>query len=102
MSGRFIALILVIAGFGALSAMALLEVGYIGIFEQHLQNWAGMQVLTDLVIVCLLAMIWMVQDARKSGITVWPFLVMTLALGSFGPLFYLAFRELRAPASVMA
>lgn len=102
MSGRFFALIAVIAAFGALSAMALLEVGYIGIFEQHLQNWAGMQVLTDLVIVCALAMIWMVQDARKSGITVWPFLVLTLTLGSFGPLFYLVARELRAPASVTA
>ncbi|MES1991661.1 MAG: DUF2834 domain-containing protein [Pseudomonadota bacterium] len=101
MSGRFFALIAIIAAFGTLSALALLETGYIGIFTMHMQSWAGLQVLADLVIVCLLAMIWMVHDARARGVTVWPFLVMTLALGSFGPLLYLVMRELRAPSAAI-
>ena len=58
----------------------------------------GAQVLVDLVIVCALAIIWMLKDARESGITVWPFIVVTLAAGAFGPLFYLVARELRASA----
>jgi len=84
-----LSLLAVIAAFGALSAVALLQHGYIGLFEMQLQNSGGMQVLTDLIIVCVLAMCWMVADARKTGRTVWPYLVMTLLLGSFGPLFYL-------------
>jgi len=95
---RLIALIAVILAFGALSAMALMEVGYIGIFEMHLQNYAGMQVITDLVIVCVLAIVWMIGDAKTSGVNPWPFVVLTLVAGSFGPLFYLVAREVKAGA----
>jgi len=101
MSARFIAFIAVIIAFGALTVPALLEVGYIGLFTSAMQSWAGLQVLVDLSLVCLLAMIWMVQDARARGLTVWPFLVLTVAAGSFGPLLYLALRELRAPSAAV-
>jgi hypothetical protein len=99
MSSRLIALVAVIAGFGALTAAALLESGYVGIFTMHLQSWAGMQVLVDLVIACVLACIWMIVDARDRGMSAWPFVVITLFAGSFGPLFYLAARELRSTSS---
>ena len=102
MSVRLIALLAVILAFSVLSAEALMETGYLGIFEMHMQSFAGMQVLTDLVIVCLLACIWMVADARTSGVPAWPFVVMTLFLGSFGPLFYLVARELKSPARATA
>ena len=98
MSGRLVALILVILAFGALSAEALIETGYFGIFQMHMQSWAGMQVLTDLVIACLLGCIWMVRDAGARGLNAWPFVLVTLALGSFGLLFYLVFREMRGEA----
>lgn len=77
--------------FAMLSTYALKEVGYIGIFASHLHP-AGLQVLTDLVVALSLVMVWMVGDARARGITVWPYLVATLALGSFGPLAYLLMR----------
>ena len=96
MSVRFIALAAVILAFGALSVLALMEAGYLGIFLQHFENYAGMQVLADLVIVCALAIIWMVKDAKTSGVTPWPFVVLTLAAGAFGPLLYLAVREVKA------
>ena len=102
MSPRLVALLAVIAAFGALSAMALMEVGYIGVFEMHMQNYAGMQVLTDLVIVCVLAIIWMVRDAKTSGVNPWPFVVLTLVAGSFGPLFYLVAREVKSRAAQTA
>jgi hypothetical protein len=102
MSARLIALIAVILAFGALSALALMEAGYLGIFAQHFENYAGMQVLSDLVIVCVLAIIWMVRDAKTSGVTPWPFVVLTLAAGAFGPLFYLVAREVKAGARVAA
>jgi len=102
MSPRLIALLAVILAFGALSAMALMEAGYLGIFMQHFQNYAGMQVLTDLVIVCVLAIIWMVRDAKTSGVNPWPFVVLTLVAGSFGPLFYLVAREVKSRAAQTA
>ena len=102
MNGRFLLLLAVTVAFGALSLVALMDVGYFGLFEPHFQSWGGAQVLADLVIVCLLACVWMVNDARTSGVPAWPFVVLTLFSGSFGPLAYLLLRELKAPASAMA
>lgn len=102
MSAKALLLIAVILAFGALSALALVEHGYLGIFAFHFTSSAGMQVLSDLVIVCALAMIWMLLDARRTGRRVWPFLVMTVTLGSFGPLLYLLVGELQGSAAKQA
>jgi hypothetical protein len=99
MSNRMLLLALVILPFGALTALALGDVGYFGLFEPGLRSWAGGQVLADLVILAMLACIWIVTDARRTGINPWPFVLLTLAAGSFGPLFYLVARE-RTPAAV--
>lgn len=95
MSVRFVLLLAVIAGFGALTTLALLDVGYFGIFALPFKSWGGAQVLTDLVIVAILACIWIVRDARSSGRTSWPYVVIAVLAGSFGPLLYLAIGELR-------
>jgi hypothetical protein len=39
-----------------------------------------------------------VADGRARGINPWPFVVITVVAGSFGPLFYLVARELRSTA----
>lgn len=84
-----IILIVVIAAFAVLSGKALFDHGYIGIFEYHFPSTAGWQVIADLVIVCALAMLWMVKDAKAKGRNPWPFVVITIAAGAFGPLLYL-------------
>ena len=94
MNGKSLALIAVLLAFGALSARAMLDHGYLGIFAFHFTSTAGMQVITDLVIVCVLAMIWIFVDARRSGRMAWPYLLLTLTAGSFGPLLYLLVGEL--------
>lgn len=81
--------IAILLPFSVLSAYALAEVGYWGIIEYHLPSPAGWQVFTDLVIALVLFSGWMISDARRNGRNVWPYLVATLFLGSFGPLFYL-------------
>jgi hypothetical protein len=102
MSIRLFGLITVFIAFGALTAMALLDVGYLGILKPHFQSWGGAQVFVDLVIICLLACIWMVNDAPSRGLNAWPFVLITLVAGSFGPLTYLVFREWRARAGSFA
>jgi len=79
--------------FGALSAAALRHHGYFGIFALHFQTFGGMQVLIDLVIALILVMVWMWRDAKATGRNVWPWIIATLALGSFGPLVYLLTRK---------
>jgi Terpene cyclase DEP1 len=95
MNGRLIALTAVIIGFGVLSTLALLDVGYLGIIEPHFRSWGEAQVLADVVILGVLSCIWMVRDAGKRGLRVWPFLAITVVAGSFGPLLYLVMREMR-------
>lgn len=99
MSARLLLLILVIGLFGVLSAMALMDVGYLGIIVPHFQSLGAGQVLADLVILALLSCIWMVADGRARGINPWPFVLVTLVAGSFGILFYLVLREVRSGAA---
>lgn len=89
MSRRTLALILLVP-FGLLTAYALLQVGYVGIFDYHRHSPAGWQVFADLVVALVLVMVWMVRDARHLGRNPWPWVVATLFLGSISPLLYLA------------
>lgn len=98
MSGRLISLFVVLVSFGVLTTLALLDVGYFGLLEPHFRSWGGAQVFVDLVIVGALACIWMSFDARERGLSAWPFILITLVAGSFGPLLYLVVRELRSTA----
>lgn len=84
-------LTLVLLAFGALTAVALWQNGYIAIFTGQFANAAGLQVLADLCIALTLVLVWLWQDARRAGRNPWPWVVATLALGSFGPLLYLWF-----------
>jgi len=84
--------------FGALTTVALWQHGYWGIIAPHFKSFGAGQVLADLVIALTLVMIWMWRDARSTGRNVWPWIVATLALGSFGPLLYLLTRKLTVEA----
>jgi Terpene cyclase DEP1 len=86
-------LIIILVLFGALSAVALWHHGYWGIFAPAFQSLAAGQVLADLGIALSLVMIWMWHDAKATGRNIWPWIVATLALGSFGPLLYLLTRK---------
>jgi hypothetical protein len=96
---RLLGLFVVLVLFGALTAVAVADVGIIGIFRPHFQAWGPAQVFADLVILAVLACIWMVTDARALGLRAWPFVVLTMLAGSFGPLLYLVLREVRSRAA---
>jgi hypothetical protein len=88
-----ILLITTLVLFGALSAVALWQVGYWGLVAPHFKSFGASQVLVDLVIALTLAMVWMWHDAKATGRNVWPWIALTLATGSFGPLIYLLTRK---------
>jgi hypothetical protein len=93
--------------FGVLSALALANHGYWGIIAPHFRTFGAGQVFADLVISLSLVMMWIWNDAKKLGRATWPWLVLTLVAGSFGPLIYLLTRQqraglARAPAPAMA
>jgi energy-converting hydrogenase Eha subunit A len=82
-------LLLVLAMFSVVTALALWHHGYWGIFEPAFKSWGAAQVFMDLVIALGLIVLWMWQDAKRTGRNVWPWILLTLVLGSFGPLLYL-------------
>lgn len=85
-------LLTVLAAFSVLTALALWQHGYWGILEPHFRSFGGAQVLVDLAIALALVLVWLWRDARTLGRNPWPWLVLTLAAGSFGPLLYLLTR----------
>ena len=89
---------LVTAGFTVLTGVALWQHGYWGIIAPHFRTFGAGQVLADLVIALSLVMVWLWRDAVKSGRNPWPWLVITLVMGSFGPLLYLLLRRPAVPS----
>ena len=88
-----ILLVVTLVLFGALTSVAVWHHGYRGIFETMFQSWAGVQVLVDLVIALVLVLVWMWRDAQVLKSSVWPYVLITLVAGSFGPLLYLLTRK---------
>lgn len=82
-------LILALATLGVITAIALWHEGLVGIFEAIVHSYGSMQIFADLVIALTLVMVWMWRDAKNTGRNVWPWIALTLAAGSFGPLLYL-------------
>src|SRR5206468_2922881 len=66
-----------------------------------LADAATVAALVDLTIALSLVTLWMWQDARERGIGVVPYVILTLTLGSIGPLCYLIRRESTAPARAL-
>jgi hypothetical protein len=96
MNRKQIVLAVVLADFAVLTAYAVWQTGYVGLFELALSSWGAAQIFFDLLIALTLVLTWMMRDARERGISFLPYLLLTLALGSIGPLVYLIRRESRA------
>lgn len=86
--------LLVLATFGAFSLWVVYRHGYTGFLTLSAREPWALQMLLDLVIACGFVIAWMVRDARKHGITVWPYVALTFPLGSIGVLVYLVRRGL--------
>ena len=73
----------------AMDAYSVYLYGFIGFFRIVLANFAGVTAFVDLLIALVLIIVWMGEDARQRNVSAIPYLVITIALGSIGPLLYL-------------
>jgi hypothetical protein len=80
---------LVLAGFLALTARALAANGYVGFFEQAFANSVVSVLAFDLVICLGLIFVFIYHDARKLGMSPWPYIAIGAGFGAAGPLLYL-------------
>lgn len=91
-SKKQIALAVLLFDFTALTAYAVARHGVVGVFAMAFANAASITLFVDLCIALSLVMAWMWQDARARGVSPIPYVVLTLGLGSVGPLLYLVRR----------
>jgi len=89
---RFV-LLVVTALFTVFTLGVVAHTALIGFYEQLLSTPAGWQVFADIVISLSLVLAWMWNDARRHARAWWPWAVLTLMLGSIGPLLYLLLRR---------
>lgn len=93
MNVRMIVLLLVLVPFALFSATVVLDEGYLGFLDVARAEPWGMQMLLDIAISLVLVMQGLAKDARERGIALWPWVIVTVLLGSIGPLGYLVYRE---------
>lgn len=79
--------------FSILTIYAGSQFGLIGIFKEGLRNSATTQILVDLFICAAFFLAWLKKDAKRMhrNFVIWT--IVTLAIGSFGPLLYLLTRK---------
>jgi len=73
----------------AMDAYSVYLYGSIGFFRMVVANFAGVTALIDLVIALVLIVTWMGDNARERNVTALPYIVLTVMLGSVGPMVYL-------------
>jgi len=93
MNRRILSLILLVP-FAVLTLWSLKVAGLGGILATATTP-GGAQVFADLVIALLLVLTFLVPHARAEGRSPYPWVVLTLCLGSFGPLLYFVFAPAR-------
>lgn len=81
-------LLVVLILFALLTAYSVSLVGMLNLFVHNLNHPAGWQIFADLVISLSMLMAYMGRNAKATGRNFWPWVALTLAVGSFGPLLY--------------
>jgi hypothetical protein len=82
-------LTIVLIAFSIQGVYVLSQIGYWNIWIHNLNHVAGQQVFADLLISLSFVTVWMWRDAKATGRNIWPWIALTLAAGSFGPMIYL-------------
>jgi hypothetical protein len=83
----------VLIAFTAYSLWVVAGHGYFGFLSLAGREPWAMQLLLDLVIACSFGIGWMHADAKRRGLSSWPFVPVVLAMGSIGLLAYVVWRH---------
>lgn len=86
---------IILVMFAGYSTWALVNVGYLGIWQAGFDNPGSLQILMDLAIACILVCSWIQGDAKSRGISPYPWWVATALTGSIALLVYFLVREYR-------
>lgn len=86
--------LLVLVPFFAFSVWVSMRHGPLGFIDTALHGGWETQVFLDLAIAMVVASTVVRRDARKRGITSWPWMIAMFTLGSIGLLGYFVYREL--------
>ena len=76
-----------------ITVLALLEGGIAGVWDAISYNWASVQIYIDLVIAIIFILVWIWDDAKKTGRNPWPWIIAAFVVGSFSPLIYFLTRK---------
>jgi hypothetical protein len=79
-------------GFVAVTAWALAEVGFFGIFRSAMADPGSIQIFVDLCVACGFGCTWLVADAKAHGRNPWPWVALVLPLGSIPLITYAVLR----------
>src|SRR5260370_7122401 len=97
MNAKQLVLTMVLAGFAALNAYDFYIYGAQGFLHIAFTNAGTTAIFADLVIALTMVAVWMTRDAAQRRVNVLPYLLLTVCLGSIGPLAYLVGRFQDAP-----
>ena len=90
---RLAVLVLALLLFTGYTATVVVQHGPLGFLDDHAVGGWHLQIFIDLVLSATAFLMLAVPDARRRGLSPWPYVVMTVALGSIGIFTYLVRRE---------
>ncbi|MFV8749998.1 hypothetical protein ACNOYE_05580 [Nannocystaceae bacterium ST9] len=88
--------LVVLVAFTVYTVVVAVGHGPLGFLAVHEQGGWNLQVFLDLVLALLGFYVLAAPDAKRHGISHWPYFVASLLLGSIGMLAYFVHRELRS------
>jgi len=90
---RLVGLVVAFVLFSGWSLTIVYSDGIAGLLSMLVREKWSVQLYVDLAIACTVAWTWLATDAKKHGLTAWPYIIATVVLGSVGLLAYLVRRE---------
>jgi hypothetical protein len=91
-------LVVLLGAWVAFTVMAFADHGVVGFMEAAVANSAVVQVLIDLGLSVLIALVFIHPDARRLGLPFWPYFIAAVLAGSIGLIAYLVHRTWRVGA----
>jgi hypothetical protein len=91
---RLFALVSLFVAFTSYTLFVMAGHGYDGFLTLAGREPWALQLLLDLLLMLGLFSAWLVPDAKEHGLPAWPYVILSMTMGSMGALIYLLHREI--------